>query len=130
MGLRQILDDSTDSATSVDDGDTVTPDISFTPEEILLRRLQVTAEEQRVIERATIGQHQNVKWFKERCGRLTASKAKRYCGKGNASPMMRSILSAAPKPLARNGIFFSKMQLSIFFTVTSKMTQLHIFRGL
>ena len=28
MGLRQILDDSTDSATSDDDGDTVTPDIS------------------------------------------------------------------------------------------------------
>ena len=28
MGLRQILDDSTDSATSDEDGDTVTPDIS------------------------------------------------------------------------------------------------------
>ena len=28
MGLRQILDDSTDSATSDDDGDTVTRDIS------------------------------------------------------------------------------------------------------
>ena len=62
MGMRQILDDSTDSATSDDDGDTVTPDISFTPEEIVLRRLQVTAEE-RVIEQATIGhQHLNVKW--------------------------------------------------------------------
>ena len=95
MGLRQILDDSTDSATSDDAGDTVTPGVSFTPEEIVSRRLQVTAEEQRDIEQETIGQHQNVKWFKERCGRLTASKAKRYCGKGNPSLMLRSILSSA-----------------------------------
>ena len=29
LGLRQILDDSTDSATSDDAGDTVTPDISY-----------------------------------------------------------------------------------------------------
>ena len=96
MGLRQIIDDSTDTATSDEGGDTVTRDISFTPEEIVVRRLQVTAEERTVIEQATIGQHLNVKWFKERCGRLTASKAKRYCGKGNPSPMLRSILSAAP----------------------------------
>ena len=61
MGLRQIPDDSTDTATSDDAGDTVTPDISLTPEEIVLRRLRATAEE-RVIERATISQHLNVNW--------------------------------------------------------------------
>ena len=60
MGLHQILDDSTDSATSDEDSDT--SDISFTPDEIVLRRLQAAAEEQRVIELATIGQHLNVKW--------------------------------------------------------------------
>ena len=41
MGLRQI---NTDRATSDEDGDT--HDVSFTPEEIVLRSLQVTVEEQ------------------------------------------------------------------------------------
>ena len=31
------------------------------------------------------------------------------------------------KPLARNGNFFKNAVINIFFTVTSKMTQLHIF---
>ena len=34
------------------------------------------------------------------------------------------------KPLARNGNFFKNAVINIFFTVTSKMAQLHIFRGL
>ena len=34
------------------------------------------------------------------------------------------------KPLARNGNFLKNAVINIFFTVTSKMAQLHIFRGL
>ena len=34
------------------------------------------------------------------------------------------------KPLARNGNFVKNAVINIFFTVTSKMAQLHIFRGL
>ena len=37
---------------------------------------------------------------------------------------------ARGKPLARNGKFFKNAVINIFFTVTSKMAQLHIFRGL
>ena len=93
MGLRQMLDDSTDTASS-EEGDN-SEVISFTPDEIVLQRLQVTADEQRHIEQTTVGQHLNPQWFKQRCGRLTASKAKRYCGKGNPSLLLRSVLSSA-----------------------------------
>ena len=57
MGLRQIMHCSTDTTTTDDDGDS--DNLSFTPEEIVLRRLQVTPEEQSRIEQATIGQHLN-----------------------------------------------------------------------
>ena len=53
MGLRQI---NTDRATSDEDGDT--RDVSFTPEEIVLRRLQVTVEEQHASRKKS--QHQSV----------------------------------------------------------------------
>ena len=42
----------------------------------------------------------------------------------------QSVNMSAPKPLARNGNFFKNAVINIFFTVTSKMAQLHIFRGL
>ena len=92
MGLRQILDSSTDTATPDNDDDQDT--VSFTPDEIVLRRLQVTVDERSHIERATIGQHLNPEWFRQRHGRLTASKAKRYGGKGNPAVLLRGILSA------------------------------------
>ena len=101
MGLRQIMDSSTDTATTDEDGDS--DNLSFTPEEIVLRRLQVTPEEQSRIEQATIGQHLNAEWFKQRSGRLTASKAKRYCGKGNPAPLLRAILSSASTKARSSG---------------------------
>ena len=101
MGLRQILDDSTDTASS-DEGDS-SEVISFTPDEIVLQRLQVTADDQRHIEQSTRGQHLNPQWFKQRCGRLTASKAKRYCGKGNPSLLLRSVLSSAATMIRTTG---------------------------
>ena len=94
MGLRQILDDSTDTASS-ENGDN-SDVISFTPDEIVLQRLQVTADEQRHIEQSTVGQHLNPQWFKQRYGRLTASKANYYCGKGNSSLLLWSVLFSAP----------------------------------
>ena len=93
MGLHQIMDSSIDSVITDDDGDS--DNLSFTLEEIVLRRLQATPEEQSRIEQATIGQHLNAEWFKQRSGRLTTSKAKRYCGKGNPAPLLRAILSPA-----------------------------------
>ena len=92
MGLRQLLDSSTDTASPDNDDDQDT--VSFTPDEIVLRRLQVTVDERQLIERTTIGQHLNPEWFRQRHGRLTASKAKRYCGKGNPAVLLRGILSA------------------------------------
>ena len=86
MGLRHILDDSTDTASS-EEGDN-SEVISFTPDEIVLQHLQVTADEQCHIEQSTVGQHLNPQWLKQRCGRLTVSKAERYCGKGIPSLLL------------------------------------------
>ena len=110
MGLRQILvDDSTGTATSDDDGDTVTPGISFTPEEILLRRLQVTDEEQRVIERATIGQHLNVMWT------LECKQGETILWKGQCIPHDAVDIVSSTQAFSQKLHFFSsKMQLSIF----------------
>ena len=47
---------------------------------------------------------------------------------GWTGPWMRQCVSVFPsKPLARNGNFFKNAVINIFFTVTSKMIQLHIF---
>ena len=72
----QIIHYSTDTATADEDGDS--DNLSFTPEEIVLRRLQVTPEEQSRIEQATIGQH------------LNGSNNEAILWKGQPSPLVAS----------------------------------------
>lgn len=45
------------------------------------------------IERATRGQGDNRKWFRARKGRITASIAKRCCGKGNPAALVKTIIT-------------------------------------
>ena len=53
---------------------------------------QVSTDERALIEKSTIGQSENPAWFKHRYGRITASNAKAYCGKGNPLPLVRAVL--------------------------------------
>ena len=61
----------------------------------------MTKEEQELIERQTVGQHENPEWFRKRVGRLTASKAKQYCGRGNPTRLLRSVIQDAPLNISR-----------------------------
>ena len=61
----------------------------------------MTQEEQELIERQTVGQHENPEWFRKRVGRLTASKAKQYCGRGNPTRLLRSVIKDAPLNISR-----------------------------
>lgn len=53
----------------------------------------MTKEKRDAIQIVTIGQANNIHWFKHKKGRLTASKAKRYSGKGNAVAMTKEIIT-------------------------------------
>lgn len=46
--------------------------------------MQVSAADQKLIEKKTRGQANNMDWFRERRGRITASIAKQACGKGTS----------------------------------------------
>lgn len=53
----------------------------------------MSLEERSHIERETRGQGENIKWYRARKGRITASIAKSCCGKGNPAVQIKRILT-------------------------------------
>ena len=62
---------------------------------------QVTATEQLEIQEKTVGQANNPLWFKHKKGRISASNAKRFTGKGNVATLTKDVISVK-KPRITN----------------------------
>ena len=67
--------------------------MSRTPEEIILAELQVSAEECIKIEQETVGQQDNILWWRAHKGRITGGSCKDYCGSGNPTNKVKRALT-------------------------------------
>ena len=70
----------------------------FSPVIYNLSLFQVSTEDRSAIQAATRGQNENPEWYRQKYGRITASNAKAYCGKGNPIPLVRAVLQKSRDP--------------------------------